>query len=134
MNRQRAMLPGVLLLWAGAGMAHHSFSMFDTSRTVELAGTVRGFEWTNPHIWIQIVVQSNGMAEQEWSIEGPSPNRLAREGWKSSTLKPGDKITVTSNPLRDGQPGGSLVRISFPDGRVMGLKAAASEYSIDKAK
>jgi Family of unknown function (DUF6152) len=122
------------LIYSAGGTAHHSFSMFDTSRTVELKGTVRGFEWTNPHVWIQIVVDSTDSTRQEWSVEGPSPNRLAREGWKSSTLRPGDKITLTSNPLRSGQPGGSLVRVTLADGRVLGLKAAGDEYGNDKAK
>jgi hypothetical protein len=133
MRRSRLVLLSALLLPA-LTIAHHSFAMFDTTRTVELSGTVRGFEWTNPHIWIQIMVDSSAGTQQQWSIEGPSPNRLAREGWKSSTLRPGDKITVFSNPLRNGEPGGSLVRVRFPDGRILGMKSTSTEYTTDKAQ
>jgi hypothetical protein len=132
--KRRCILLLLTLLTAAMAQSHHSFAMFDTTRTLELTGTVRGFEWTNPHIWIQVMVDTPQGTQQQWSIEGPSPNRLAREGWKSSTLKAGDKITVFSNPLRNGEPGGSLVRVRFPDGRILGMKSTTPEYSGDKAK
>jgi hypothetical protein len=132
MNRRWLLL--AIAVCGTPGLAHHSFAMFDTTRTVELAGTVRAFEWTNPHIWIQLQVADSNGSIQEWSIEGPSPNRLGREGWKSGTLKAGDRITVTTNPLRSGQPGGALVRVKFADGRVMGPKSANPDYSADKAQ
>ena len=133
MRRSRVVLLCALLVPA-LTIAHHSFAMCDTTRTLELTGTVRGFEWTNPHIWIQVMVDSSAGTQQQWSIGGPSPNRLARECCKSSTLKPGDKITVVSNPLRNGEPGGSLVRVRFPKGRILGMKSTTTEYTTDKAK
>jgi hypothetical protein len=118
-----------ITLLATEAVAHHSFAMFDQEKTVQLSGTIRAFEWTNPHCWIQIYVEGTDGRAVEWSIEGPSPNRLAREGWRSSTLRPGDKVTVTANPLKSGENGGSLVRVTFRDGRVMGLKNTSAEYA-----
>ena len=111
------------LLAAGAALpvvAHHSFSMFDDSREVVLKGEVKEFQWSNPHTWIQLNVTDESGKVVEWSIENGSPNLLARQGWKKNTLKAGDRIEVTVNPLRDGQPGGSFVRAILPDGRPLG--------------
>ena len=98
--------------------AHHSFAMFDSSKSVTLVGTVKEFQWTNPHTWIQVNVPTNGKVV-EWSIEGGSPNGLARRGWKSSIMKPGDKITVVISPMKDGSNGGSLKSVTLPDGKVL---------------
>lgn len=108
-----------LLLLAGPVAAHHSFAMFDQGKTVTLKGTVSEFQWTNPHAFIEMdVPDSNGTAEK-WSIELNSPNNLTRQGWKSTMLKPGDKISLTMNPLRDGKKGGLFVSVVLPDGKVI---------------
>ena len=120
MNR-RLLLPSLLL--AGIALpvvAHHSFSMFDETKEVVLKGEVKEFQWSNPHTWIQLNVADASGKVVEWSIEGGSPNLLGRQGWKRNTLKSGDPIEVTINPLRDGQPGGSFVRALLPDGRKLG--------------
>ncbi len=103
---------------AAPAFAHHSFAMFDSSKTMTLVGTVKEFQWTNPHTWIQVNVPTNGKVV-EWSIEGGSPNGLARRGWKSSIMKPGDKITVVISPMKDGSNGGSLKTVTLPDGKVL---------------
>ena len=103
---------------AAPAFAHHSFAMFDSSKQVTLVGTVKEFQWTNPHTWIQVNVPTNGKVV-EWSIEGGSPNGLARRGWKSSVLKPGDKVTVVISPMKDGSNGGSLKSVTLPDGKVL---------------
>ena len=90
-------------------LAHHSFAMFDSQKTVTLEGTVREFQWTNPHTWIQIVVKDPSGKDVEWSVEGGSPNGLSRDGWSRQSLKPGDKASVAIHPLKDGTNGGSLV-------------------------
>jgi len=115
----------VVNMLAGAGtlMAHHSFAMFDTTATamVTLSGTVTEFQWTNPHAYIELdVAEANGTAKQHWSIELGSPSILQQSGWKFKDLKFGDKVTVTINPLRNKQPGGLLVQVKLPDGRVLG--------------
>jgi hypothetical protein len=108
-----------LLVGAGSAMAHHSFAMFDRDKEVTLNGTVREFQWTNPHAFIEIEVADSGGKTEKWSVEMNSPNNLTRQGWKSTLLKTGDKVSVTMNPLRDGKKGGLFVAITFPDGKVI---------------
>ena len=93
-------------------MAHHSFAMFDSQKNLTLDGTIKEFQWTNPHSWIQIVVKDSSGKAVEWSIEGGSPNGLARQGWTRNSLKPGDKAVVVTHPLKDGTAGGSLVSVT----------------------
>jgi Family of unknown function (DUF6152) len=100
--------------------AHHSFARFDRTKTVVLVGTVKEFHWTNPHAWIQINVKGAKGRVVEWGAECGSPNMMVRSGWKKSLLKPGDTVTVTVNPLRDGGPNGSLITIKLADGTVLG--------------
>jgi hypothetical protein len=99
-------------LAAAPAFAHHSFAMFDNTKNVTLEGTVKEFQWTNPHSWIQIVAKDASGKDVEYSIEGGSPNGLARQGWKRTSLKPGDKATLVMHPLKDGTAGGSLVTVS----------------------
>ena len=110
-------------LIAGASslaVAHHSFAAFDRSKKVVLVGVVKDFQWTNPHAWIQLVVQDSQGTQTEWGVECGSPNMLARTGWKKSLLAPGDQVVATVNPLLDGRPNGSLVSITLADGTVLG--------------
>jgi Family of unknown function (DUF6152) len=105
------------LLFATTAQAHHSFAMFDVEKEITLAGTVKEFQWTNPHAWIQLNVVDEQGKTVEWGLESRSPNVLARQGFKSTILKPGDKITVVFNPLKDGKKGGSLVSLTMADGK-----------------
>ncbi len=113
----------VLLLAAAAGTplgAHHSFAAFDRTKEVTLTGVVKEVQWNNPHAWIQVVVTDATGKQTEWGFECGSPNMMSRTGWTRTTLKTGDKVTVVANPLKDGRPNASLVRITLPDGRVLG--------------
>ena len=84
--------------------------MFDRTKEVTISGTVRVFEWTNPHSWLQLVVPaSSGRRAAEYSIELGSPNTMVRQGWRKSTFKPGDRVSVVIYPMRDGSPGGAFV-------------------------
>ena len=105
-------LMAVCVAAAAPASAHHSFAMFDNQKSVTLEGAVKDFQWTNPHSWIQLIVKEPSGRQVEWSIEGGSPNGLSRSGWKSSSLKPGDKAVVVIHPLKDGTNGGSLVSVS----------------------
>ena len=110
-TRTKASWLAVAMLGGGVAapvLAHHSFAMFDTRSAVTLNGTVREFQWTNPHGWLQVVVARGG-ASVEYSIELGSPNSMSRRGWRRTTFKPGDKVTAIINPMRDGSPGGALV-------------------------
>jgi hypothetical protein len=113
----------LLLAMAAASMparAHHSAAMFDDSRVVELKGVVKELQWTNPHVWLQVTVDEKG-AKKEWSIEAGSPNTLSRTGWRSTSFKPGDAVTVRINPMKDGSAAGNFIGAKFDaDGRTLG--------------
>jgi len=109
----------LLLLTAIPAAAHHSGAMFDRDKQVSLTGTIVRFEWTNPHSWIQIDVPNESGGSDTWSVECNSPNNLARQGWKSTSLKPGDKVTIVVHPLRTGEKGGSFLSVTLPGGEVL---------------
>lgn len=113
-------LPLAVLLLSGTAVAHHSFAMFDQKKTVTLKGTVTEFQWTNPHAFIHIDVADASGSKHEWQVELNSPNNLKRQGWKSTSLKPGDEVTLVLNPLRDGSRGGLFVSVTLADGTVLG--------------
>ncbi|MCZ6498442.1 MAG: DUF6152 family protein [Gammaproteobacteria bacterium] len=109
----------LVLAYLPAG-AHHSGGMFDAEQTVELTGTVKEFQWTNPHIWIQVIVPGADDAAVEWSIEGGVPNRLFRAGWRPTSFEPGDEVTILAHPMRDGGKAGSFVGAKLADGSTLG--------------
>ena len=113
-------ITAVLALSGAVASAHHSFAMFDLGKDLTVEAVVKEVQFTNPHVWIQILVKDDKGAETEWSVESGAPGMMLRNGWKPSTLKPGDKVTLTLHPLRNGSPGGSLVRVTVPDGRTLG--------------
>ena len=109
-----------LLALTGSAWGHHSFAMFDLEKQVTVEGTVKEFQWTNPHCWLQVTVPDGKGGTQEWSFEMGAMGMLARTGWKSTTVKPNDKVSVLMNPLKSGAPSGRLLKVTLPDGRVMG--------------
>ena len=114
-----------------AALAHHSFAMFDQKKQVSIKGTVRQFQWTNPHAFIHVQVPDSSGGSDTWQVELNSPNNLKRQGWKSSTLKVGDVVTVVLNPLKDGSKGGLFVYITLPDGSTLGDSTRTSSGSIN---
>lgn len=104
----------------GPALAHHAASMFDRERTVELTGTVREFQWTSPHIWIQIQVANETGDIEEWSVEGGVPNRLFRAGWRPNSFEPGDEVTIRGFPMRDGGRAALFIGAKLPDGSTLG--------------
>jgi hypothetical protein len=105
-----------MLIPATAALAHHSFAMFDNSKTVEITGKVSDFEWINPHVWLHIESPDAGGIEQEWSFEAGSPGQLMQSGWKTDSVVAGEEITVAFHPLKDGSNGGQLLEITKADG------------------
>ena len=98
--------------------AHHSGAMWDNSKTLTLVGTVREFQWSNPHCWIQLLVDDAAGGEKlEWSVEMSAPIQMRQGGWKPATLKAGDRIQVTVHPARDGSHAGNFVSAAGVDGR-----------------
>ncbi len=104
---------GLALAMPAAGQAHHSFAMFDATKTVTVTGTVKQFNWTNPHVFIWVVPNAGPVADDQWSVELTSPGNLGRLGWTRTTLKPGDKISIDLHPLRDGAHGGGFVQLTI---------------------
>jgi hypothetical protein len=126
-NRTRMLAGGLTLLsFLLPAAAHHSGAMFDDKKNLTLKGTVKAFQWTNPHCFIQVMVPGKeGTAE--WSVEMGAPFEVVRTGWRPTTVKPGDPITVVVHPLRDGKRGGLYVSATGADGRPLEKKSARSQ-------
>jgi hypothetical protein len=122
-----ALIAIALTLTASSALAHHSFAMFDQSKLVTVNGTVKDFRWTNPHVFIQLLVKTEGGSEVEWSIEMTSPEHLARVGWRPGTLKPGDQVGLAIHPMRDGTAGGQYVSGTGPGGPLVGSPTPSGE-------
>jgi hypothetical protein len=113
----------ILFAAVAPAFAHHSDAMFASDREVVLNGTVKEFQYTNPHSWIQLIVAAEAGAQPiEWSIETGAPIVLLRAGIKPTALKPGDRITLRAHPLKDGGAGGSLIDIKKEDGTTLSLR------------
>jgi hypothetical protein len=123
-KRSLWLLASTALAWPFAAHAHHSPAMFDGSKQLTLTGTVRVFEWTNPHSYIQLIVKPESGPEQEWSLEMGANVYLYNLGWRPSTVKAGETLTVTIVPLRSGAPGGLLIEAKKADGRALAGSAA----------
>lgn len=121
---------GVALAVAGPVLAHHSFAMFDHDHQVKLTGTVAYFQWTNPHVYIQLETIEAGGKLKHYTIECANPGLLDRAGWKWNMVKKGDHVTTIIAPLRTGEPGGLLKQITLADGRKFGNGPAAGVANI----
>jgi Family of unknown function (DUF6152) len=101
----------VLGLSGPPALAHHSFAMFDRQKPLVLDGKVREFQWTNPHVWIEMIVVDGRDGASEWGVECTSVNMLKRQGWHHDSLHPGDRVKLLLYPLRDGSHGGQLAKL-----------------------
>lgn len=119
----------------GAAAAHHSFAMFDQEHETELTGTVKEFKYTSPHTFIILEVKDKDGNAELWNLEGGSPSAISRDGWGAKTVKPGDELRITIDPLRSGAPGGAwnVNRIKFMDGRPVVPKAEDRPAAAEKA-
>jgi len=107
-----------LVAMTGAVAAHHSFAMFDQEHPMQVTGVVKDFKYTSPHSFIVLEIKDKDGTSEAWNLEGGSPSALARDGWTSKSLKAGDELQLTIDPLRSGAPGGSwnVNKIKFKDG------------------
>ena len=104
--------------FAAPALAHHSFAMFDATKTVTLQGTVKEFEWTNPHSWLRVNVTDDKTGKpQLWALELSSPARLITMGMSSTSVKAGDQVSVTFHPMKDGTRGGQFIQATLPGGK-----------------
>ena len=118
----------VAALAAYPAVAHHSDAMFAGDKELVLNGTVKQFQYTNPHSWIQIVVPGTAGAAVEWSIETGAPIVLLRAGIKPTALQPGEKVSLRVHPMKDGSAGGSLIEAKKEDGTTLSLKGPGGGY------
>lgn len=125
--RRILVIAGLAAGGAALALAHHSFAAFDITTQKEVTGTVKKFDWTNPHTWVWIDVANDHGGVDTWGFEGMSPNFLARRGWNRETLKPGDKITVTFRPMKNGDKGGMWVTGKRPNGEVLLMGGAITD-------
>lgn len=115
-----AIVAAVVVMVQPMARAHHSAAMFDDTKVTVIKGRVKELQWTNPHVWLQVVVEDGGKMV-EWSIEGGSPNSLSRTGWRATTFKPGDVVSVRINPMKDGTHAGAFIGARFEaDGKTVG--------------
>jgi hypothetical protein len=106
--------------------AHHSFAMFDQEKMITVSGTLKEFEFTNPHCWLHVnVVDPVTGRAVEWAFEMGSVGQIAAQGWKADTVKPGDKITIDAHPMKDGSRGGQYQAARLSDGRAFKQPPAA---------
>ncbi|MEP7243474.1 MAG: DUF6152 family protein [Gammaproteobacteria bacterium] len=109
----------LLFLFVSAAYAHHSFAMFDMTKTLSMKGTVKELQWTNPHVWIEITV-SEKKGPVDYAFEGAAIAVLKRVGWTKASVKVGDVVTVVGHPYKNGRPGGSIDHLILPDGHKLG--------------
>jgi hypothetical protein len=107
--------------------SHHSFAMFDGEKTITLQGTVKEFEWINPHSWLRIIVDDEKTGKPAvWALELSSPARLVTMGMRADSVKPGDAVSVTFHPMKDGTRGGQFIQAVLPGGKQI-LRANARD-------
>ena len=121
----KSLVPAVFLA-AGLALAHHSGVMFDREKEVTIKGTVKEFVFSNPHVSIAVNVPDDKNGQIVWSFEAASTQGMAHAGWRKSTLKPGDTVTLIGRPLRDGRPGAQLMKAILSDGTVLQSNAGGN--------
>ena len=123
---------GLLILVAciaTSAFAHHSAAGIDRTKTVTVEGVVKEFKWANPHSWLDVQVPNSKGGTDLWSFEMNPPAYLVRSGWKSSTVKAGDKVKVIGRPFMNGDPGGIFVSVTLPSGQTLAAGAAPSNVN-----
>jgi hypothetical protein len=119
-----------LLMAPAATFAHHSGAMFESEKTITVSGTVKEFEYVNPHSWLYVVVTDDKGEETLWGFEAEGPSALMRAGIKKNALQPGDLVTVKARPLRDGRPAGAWVSVTKTDGTVLAPRPLTIKVSV----
>jgi hypothetical protein len=132
MNMKNLTIVGLLILVgcvATSAFAHHSAAGIDRTKTVTVEGVVKEFKWANPHSWLDVQVPNSKGGTDLWSFEMNPPAYLVRSGWKSSTVKAGDKVKVVGRPFMNGDPGGIFVSVTLPSGQTLAAGAAPSNVN-----
>ena len=120
MNVKALVIAGVALSLSAPAFAHHSFAMFDAGKTVTVTGTVKEFEWSNPHVWIHLLAPDASGKPVEWGFEMQAIAQDMAGGWRPDSVKAGDKVSIDFHPLKDGTRGGQLVSAILANGTKLG--------------
>jgi len=107
--------------------AHHSAAGIDRTKSVTVSGMVKSFKWGNPHSWLEVEVANAKGGTDVWNFEMNPPAYLVRSGWKSTSVKTGDKVKVTGRPFMSGDPGGIFMSVTLENGQVLAAGAAPSQ-------
>lgn len=124
-RRAWALLALSATLTCQSALAHHSFAMFDRKVLAEISGTVKDLQWTNPHVYLDVVSEDDAGVTTTWTFEAGAPLQLENAGLKKTAIKPGDKVTVYMHPLKSGAPGGELATVIMADGHEFKLDQGA---------
>jgi Family of unknown function (DUF6152) len=120
-------LYAVLAFFGTGASAHHSYSMFDTSKQLQVTGAVRVLEWANPHVWLWVIVTDEKGSSAPFAFEGTSPGEMSRRsGWSKSIVSSGDTVTVTYTPFKDGRNGGHIKSVALPNGQTLDASPGAA--------
>jgi hypothetical protein len=128
---RRVSIALLALGWLAVGQAHHSFAPFEDDVQIVLKGTVTSFQWTNPHIYIELDVADPNDEVQNWLIECANTTILNRVGWKWNLISEGDQVALIVAPLRNGEPAALLKRVRLADGSEYGNGGPAGPAFID---
>jgi hypothetical protein len=107
------------MAFTGNAVAHHTHAHYEATRTIVITGTIKEFEWVNPHSWVTIAVTDPAGVTKDWLLEARGPGALTRSGWTKDSLKPGDKVSITIRPLKSGGTGGLVRAVTLADGKVL---------------
>jgi hypothetical protein len=102
--------------------AHHGNAAYDDKNPITIKGTVTEFAWVNPHVQIYLDVKDDKGKVAHWSVETYSPGKLVRAGWSKDVVKPGDMVSITLIPARNGSPVGFLHKMILPNGKELALQ------------
>ncbi len=109
-----------VLVFSGSALAHHTHAHYESEANTVLEGTIKDFEWRNPHSWVTITVANEETGElEDWLLEARAPGALTRSGWTADSLKPGDQVAITIRPLKSGGTGGLLRSVELADGTAL---------------
>jgi len=129
-NTSKLMVFAAISCFGFPALAHHSMAMFDRNSKVEISGVVADVQWTNPHVWVEVDVPDADGETERWAIEFTSRVHLTRRGWTRTTVNPGDEVTFTLSPYRDGRPGGRFWTVTLPSGETLRDPGAQREYEL----
>jgi hypothetical protein len=121
------LIAGLVAGGTSLALAHHSAAAFDSASEKVITGTVKKFDYSNPHTWVWLDVPNDQGGVDTWGVEGMSPNYLTRRGWTRTTLKPGDKLTITVRPMKNGEKGGMWISAKRPTGEVLLMNGEAKD-------